>query len=198
MEVQEYTEFKSKLIKLRRVARVMKGGKRFRLSALVAVGNGNGKVGVALGKAQETAAAIKKAEERAKRRLIDVPIVNGTIPHEVIGRCGAARILIKPAGPGTGVRANLNVRVVLELAGIKNVIAKSLGSNNVINLIWATLDALSQLRTKDEIMEARFKPIEEEEHPPKPHKLRKKKPSKASGHKAHHEQKENKHETKEE
>ncbi len=163
MDIQEYTELRSKLIKIRRVARVMKGGKRFRLSALVAVGDGNGRVGVALGKAQETVAAIKKAEERAKRRMIKVPIVNGTIPHEVIGRCSAARIFLKPASPGTGVIANLNVRAVLELAGIKNVIAKSLGSNNVINLIWATMDALSKLRSREEIMKARFGPQEEEE-----------------------------------
>ncbi len=177
----EYAEIKSRLIALRRVSRVMKGGKRYRFSALVAVGDGNGRVGAALGKAQDTSSAISKAEERAKRNMIKIPIVqNGTIPHEIIGECGAARILLKPAGPGTGIIANQRVRILLELAGLKNVIAKSLGSNNIINLTWATLDGLSKLRTKEEIYQTRFAPLPEEEKPkPMKRKPRKKEKERA-------------------
>lgn len=148
--LEQPLEYQSVLVSLRRVTRVMKGGKRFRFSALVVVGDGQGNVGVALAKAPEALLAIRKAENKAKKNIFKVPIVNDTIPHEIIGENTTSRVLLKPAGKGTGVIASMPVRSVLEKAGYKNVLTKSLGSNNHINLVWATIDALKKLKTKEE------------------------------------------------
>lgn len=153
MALLEKGEYESILVSLRRVTRVMKGGKRFRFSALVVVGDGNGKVGAALAKAPEAMLAIKKAEEKAKKNMFNVPIVNQTIPHEILGVNTTSKVLLKPAGSGTGIIASMPVRSVLEKAGYKNILTKSLGSNNHINLVWATLDALKKLKTKEQQLE---------------------------------------------
>jgi small subunit ribosomal protein S5 len=153
MTLLEKGEYDSVLVSLRRVTRVMKGGKRFRFSALVVVGDGNGRVGAALAKAPEAMLAIRKAEEKAKKNMFNVPIVNETIPHEIIGTNTTSKVLLKPAGSGTGIIASMPVRSVLEKAGYKNILTKSLGSNNHINLVWATLDALKKLKTKEEQLE---------------------------------------------
>lgn len=153
MTLLEKGEYDSVLVSLRRVTRVMKGGKRFRFSALVVVGDGNGRVGAALAKAPEAMLAIKKAEEKAKKNMFNVPIVNETIPHEIIGVNTTSKVLLKPAGSGTGIIASMPVRSVLEKAGYKNILTKSLGSNNHINLVWATLDALKKLKTKEQQLE---------------------------------------------
>lgn len=150
MTLVEKGEYESVLVSLRRVTRVMKGGKRFRFSALVVVGDGNGKVGAALAKAPEAMLAIRKAEEKAKKNMFSVPIVNQTIPHEILGINTTSKVLLKPAGSGTGIIASMPVRSVLEKAGYKNILTKSLGSNNHINLVWATLDALKKLKTKEQ------------------------------------------------
>ena len=141
------SEFIEHVVKIYRVAKVVKGGRRFSFSAIVAVGDGKGRVGAAMGKALEVPDAIRKAIERAKKNMIQVPIVSTTIPHEVIGRAGAASVLLKPASLGTGIVAGGSVRSVIEAAGFKNILTKSLGSNNATNVVWATLDALRQLKT---------------------------------------------------
>lgn len=148
--VEQQLEYQSVLVSLRRVTRVMKGGKRFRFSALVVVGDGQGNVGAALAKAPEALLAIRKAENKAKKNVFKVPIINDTIPHEIIGKNTTSKVLLKPAGKGTGIIASMPVRSVLEKAGYKNVLTKSLGSNNHINLVWATIDALKKLKTKEE------------------------------------------------
>jgi len=153
MTLLEKGEYESVLVSLRRVTRVMKGGKRFRFSALVVVGDGNGRVGAALAKAPEAMLAIRKAEEKAKKNMFNVPIVNETIPHEIMGINTTSKVLLKPAGSGTGIIASMPVRSVLEKAGYKNILTKSLGSNNHINLVWATLDALKKLKTKEQQLE---------------------------------------------
>ncbi|MGC8816090.1 MAG: 30S ribosomal protein S5, partial [bacterium] len=153
MTLVEKGEYESVLVSLRRVTRVMKGGKRFRFSALVVVGDSNGRVGAALAKAPEAMLAIRKAEEKAKKNMFYVPIVNQTIPHEIIGVNTTSKVLLKPAGSGTGIIASMPVRSVLEKAGYKNILTKSLGSNNHINLVWATLDALKKLKTKEQQLE---------------------------------------------
>lgn len=161
--VEQTLEYQSVLVSLRRVARVMKGGKRFRFSALVVVGDGQGNVGAALAKAPEALLAIRKAENKAKKNIFKVPIVDGTIPHEVIGKNTTSEVLLKPAGKGTGIIASMPVRSVLEKAGYKNILTKSLGSNNHINLVWATIDALKKLKTKEEYFETlRYKQEEDE------------------------------------
>ncbi len=148
------------VIQVARTAKVVKGGKRFGFRALVVVGDGNGKVGVSIGKANQVQFAVSKAEFHAKRHTIQFPIVNDTIPHEVIGKFGSASVWMKPAAPGTGVIAGAGVRLVLEAAGIKNILAKSLGSTNACNLAYATMNALEQLKSREAVLAQRGKTVE--------------------------------------
>jgi small subunit ribosomal protein S5 len=141
------TELKDKLVNLNRVAKVTKGGRTFSFAAIVVVGDGKGAVGHGLGKARDVSEAIAKATDDAKKNLIKVPVFKGTIPHEQKGKYGAGRVLIKPAADGTGVIAGGAMRAVLEMAGVHNVLAKSMGSSNPHNVVKATIDALSKLRT---------------------------------------------------
>ncbi len=144
------SEFVEHVVKIYRVAKVVKGGRRFSFSAIVVVGDGRGRVGAALGKASEVPEAIRKAIEKAKRRLIKVPVVNTTVPHDVLGKSDAATVMLRPASLGTGVVAGGPVRAVVEAAGYKNILTKSLGSNSATNVVWATLEGLKQLKTVEE------------------------------------------------
>ncbi len=157
----EGLDLKDRVVHISRVAKVVKGGRRFSFSAVVVVGDANGHVGTGLGKANEVPDAIRKAVQNAKRSLIVVPLIDGTIPHGVTGEFGASKVIIRPASPGTGVIAGGGVRAVIESSGISNILTKSLGSNNPHNLVKATIEGLSQLRTAAQILAVRG-PREEE------------------------------------
>jgi len=159
--IADSIELKDRVVHISRVAKVVKGGRRFSFSAVVVVGDGNGHVGTGLGKANEVPEAIRKAVQNAKRMLIEVPLIEGTIPYEVVGVFGASRVVMRPASPGTGVIAGGGVRAVVESAGITNILTKSLGSNNPHNLVKAAINGLGQLRSPEKIAATRGPRVEE-------------------------------------
>lgn len=161
MQEENAVELKEKVVAINRVAKVVKGGRTFRFSVLVVVGDEKGKVGVGTGKSSEVPEAIKKATEEAKKNLVEISLVNGTIPHELTVNFGSSKIILKPAVEGTGVIAGGAVRPVLELAGVKNVTAKTLGSRNSRNVVYATMKALKSMRTPEEVARLRGKTVAE-------------------------------------
>ncbi|MGE4571414.1 MAG: 30S ribosomal protein S5 [Candidatus Izemoplasmatales bacterium] len=156
--------YEERVVNIGRVTKVVKGGRRFKFSALVVVGDQNGKVGFGIGKASEVPDAIKKAIETAKKNIIEVPMSGTTIPHTITGKFGAGKVFLRPAVEGTGVIAGGGVRAVLELAGIKDVLSKSLGSDAPVNIVSATVEALKQLRTVEEVAEMRGLTVQEVLH----------------------------------
>lgn len=161
MEENNAIELKEKVVAINRVAKVVKGGRTFRFSAVVVVGDENGRVGVGNGKAAEVPDAIKKAIKEAKKNLIEVSIVNTTVPHEFIGKFGSASVMLKPAAVGTGLIAGGSVRPVLELAGYKNIRTKILGTNNPRNAVYATIEGLKSMQTIEQVAKKRGKKVED-------------------------------------
>lgn len=157
----EEKELKEKVVAINRVAKVVKGGRTFRFSAVVVVGDGNGHVGVGNGKASEVPDAIRKAIQEAKKNLVEVPIVETTVPHEFVGKFGSAKVLLKPAELGTGLITGGSVRPVLELAGYQNVRTKVIGTNNPRNVVYATLEGLKSMQTVEQVAKKRGKKVEE-------------------------------------
>ena len=161
MQQENTSELKEKVVAINRVAKVVKGGRTFRFSAVVVVGDENGHVGVGNGKASEVPDAIKKAIEDAKKNLIEVPVVGTTIPHEFVGKFGSANVMLKPAAEGTGVIAGGSVRPVLELAGYKDIRTKVIGTNNPRNVVYATLQGLQSMQTIEQVAKKRGKKVED-------------------------------------
>ena len=161
MQSENISELKEKVVAINRVAKVVKGGRTFRFSAVVVVGDENGHVGVGNGKASEVPDAIRKAIEDAKKNLVEVPIVGTTVPHEYVGKFGSASVMLKPAEEGTGVIAGGSVRPILELAGYKDIRTKVIGTNNPRNVVYATLAGLKNMRTAEQIAKKRGKTVSE-------------------------------------